>query len=145
MLTRKLKVKILEVNHAPSFNSDTPYDFKMKSELFRNMFEVIQCNLATRNKILETTKRVFEEKFKNGVVKTVPQAKEALKESFLKEQDTKVARVLGAFEQIYPVEDPQEPYEEFMRFAEERETRRIQGSGQQTQKERCAFQNEDQK
>ena len=33
ILNNDLKPYLLEVNHAPSLNSDTPFDYKNKSEL----------------------------------------------------------------------------------------------------------------
>ena len=36
-----LKCYLLEVNHAPSFNSDTPFDIKNKTELITGVFKVI--------------------------------------------------------------------------------------------------------
>ena len=126
LLTRRLKVKILEVNHAPSFNSDTPYDFKLKSELFRNMFELLQCNLETRFAVIEKSKQIFEDKFKNGVRnKCSQEEKERIKETYLQEHEKKISGNFGGFERIYPIANPLEPYEEFMKFAEERETHKL--------------------
>jgi tubulin polyglutamylase TTLL6/13 len=41
MLDRKLKPWMLEVNHTPSFNVDTPIDKEVKTALLTNTLEII--------------------------------------------------------------------------------------------------------
>lgn len=126
ILNKKLKPKILEVNHAPSFNSDTPFDFKLKSELFKNMFELLQCNVENRNLIIEKTKQVFLDKFKNGVrVKSNLEDKEKIKEAYLFEFQKKTDLLLGNFEKVFPVPNSSEPYFEFMKYAENIQTKKL--------------------
>jgi len=41
MLDRKLKPWMLEVNHTPSFNADTPIDEQVKMRLLRDTFQIV--------------------------------------------------------------------------------------------------------
>ena len=38
MIDHKLKVWLFEVNHTPSFSTDTPFDFKIKNRCAINCF-----------------------------------------------------------------------------------------------------------
>lgn len=38
LIDEDLKPYLLEVNHAPSFNSDTPFDKKNKGDLLKGVF-----------------------------------------------------------------------------------------------------------
>lgn len=126
ILTSKLKTKVLEVNHAPSLNSDTPFDFKMKSEMLKNMFELIECSVEVRNNISEKAKNMFEGKFKNGVrSKFGFEEKEKVKQLYLIEQEKRLPKVIGSFERIYPIDNPSEPYKEFMKYAEFMQTKKM--------------------
>jgi len=42
---------LLEVNHAPSFNSDTPFDKLNKSRLLEGTFKLVGMCLKTRNEL----------------------------------------------------------------------------------------------
>lgn len=46
LINNKLKPFILEVNHAPSLNSDTEFDKKNKGDLLRCVFNLINANLT---------------------------------------------------------------------------------------------------
>ena len=41
MLDAKLKPWMIEVNHTPSFNSDTEIDQKVKEDLLKDTFDII--------------------------------------------------------------------------------------------------------
>ena len=45
LIDENLKCYLLEVNHAPSFNSDTPFDIKNKSELIYGVFNIINTTV----------------------------------------------------------------------------------------------------
>ncbi len=48
MLDDELNPHIIEVNHAPSYNLDTPLDKKVKPALVRSLFDLLNLNLKTR-------------------------------------------------------------------------------------------------
>jgi tubulin polyglutamylase TTLL6/13 len=51
---------LLEVNHAPSFNVDTPLDAKVKRDLVKDTFRILNVSLAERNEINTLLKQVYE-------------------------------------------------------------------------------------
>ena len=51
MMDSKLKPWLLEVNHLPSFNSDTPTDEQVKYDLVANIFAIQQLSVETRKKV----------------------------------------------------------------------------------------------
>jgi tubulin polyglutamylase TTLL6/13 len=48
MLDAKLKPWMIEVNHTPSFNSDTGVDEQVKTDLLRDTFDIIQMSVEQR-------------------------------------------------------------------------------------------------
>ena len=44
LLDNKLKPWLLEINHAPSFNIDTPLDFKLKKDLIADTFQLLDLS-----------------------------------------------------------------------------------------------------
>lgn len=48
MLDQKLKPWMLEVNHTPSFNSDTQTDEQVKSDLIKDTFDILQMSVEQR-------------------------------------------------------------------------------------------------
>lgn len=51
MLDRKLKPWLLEVNHLPSFNHDTPVDKQVKTDLIKDMFGILQMSVENRKRV----------------------------------------------------------------------------------------------
>lgn len=51
MLDRKLKPWLLEVNHLPSFNHDTPTDCAVKSDLLRDLFSILSMSVEHRKRV----------------------------------------------------------------------------------------------
>eukprot|EP00354_Favella_ehrenbergii_P012446 CAMPEP_0170453154 /NCGR_PEP_ID=MMETSP0123-20130129/1822_1 /TAXON_ID=182087 /ORGANISM="Favella ehrenbergii, Strain Fehren 1" /LENGTH=170 /DNA_ID=CAMNT_0010715415 /DNA_START=1262 /DNA_END=1775 /DNA_ORIENTATION=+ len=51
MLDAKLKPWMLEVNHTPSFGSDTQVDAQVKTGLIRNTLEIIQMSVEHRKRV----------------------------------------------------------------------------------------------
>ena len=44
ILDEKLKPWLLEINHAPSFGTDTPLDFKIKKDLIADTIQILNLN-----------------------------------------------------------------------------------------------------
>lgn len=62
IIKKSLRPFVLEVNHAPSFNTDTPYDMKVKGEMLKNMFELLDCTVAQRNVLIDLDHQRIEER-----------------------------------------------------------------------------------
>ena len=59
MLTSDFKPMLLEVNHAPSFATDSPLDYDIKKALFTDMFRMLGLSLERKK---EKLKGIEEEK-----------------------------------------------------------------------------------
>lgn len=61
ILDEDAKPYLLEVNHAPSFNTDTVFDQINKTELIKSVFTLIDVNLDNRNELIQKDKKKFED------------------------------------------------------------------------------------
>ncbi len=51
MLDDKLKAWLIEVNHTPSFRSDTDVDYQVKKDLLEETFKIISLSSKQRKKL----------------------------------------------------------------------------------------------
>jgi Tubulin-tyrosine ligase family len=51
---------LLEVNHAPSFNSDTNLDKQVKKDLLTDTFRLLNVSMDQKNKLLDILRQVNE-------------------------------------------------------------------------------------
>lgn len=118
LVTNDFKPLLLEVNHAPSFNSDTPFDFKTKTEMLASAFKIMDVTVERRHNIIATDKRKLAERLVTGKrTKTTMEEKDQLKYNYRDELSNALEERLGMFEPIVPHKDFNEPYEEFMAYA----------------------------
>eukprot|EP00826_Nyctotherus_ovalis_P036759 TRINITY_DN3287_c0_g3_i5.p1 TRINITY_DN3287_c0_g3~~TRINITY_DN3287_c0_g3_i5.p1 ORF type:complete len:587 (+),score=116.04 TRINITY_DN3287_c0_g3_i5:139-1899(+) len=98
LLDHKLKPWLLEVNHAPSFSTDTPFDYKVKAKLLEDTFRLLN---------LDASKRLKYYKDKNAFVvvkgsRMPREEREKKKERRMKKRDEYEVKNLGEYERIYP-------------------------------------------
>ena len=120
MLDYKLKPWLIEVNHTPSFVTDTPLDRYIKKNVIKDSLTIM--NISQENKIkfknkkrIELQKRVLTGK----KVKVTPEEKQAIFEQAQKERDKYEMKNLGGFERIYPFVVSDSIYSFFMRLIKE--------------------------
>ena len=82
MIDCNLKPYLLEVNHTPSFQTDSPLDYSIKKNLIIDVFNVLQLKTITKNKNNKVGVKVNKNKKNDNV------------QSDLKK--------LGNFEQLFP-------------------------------------------
>lgn len=58
ILDSNLKPFVLEVNHAPSFNTDTDIDFRVKYELINSLIDILSVDLQCRNEKIAQMKKI---------------------------------------------------------------------------------------
>lgn len=58
MLDEDCKPYVLEVNHTPSFVTDTPLDYHIKFSLIRDTLILMNINIESRNEALERIRRL---------------------------------------------------------------------------------------
>ncbi|XP_068881757.1 tubulin polyglutamylase TTLL13-like isoform X1 [Aphelocoma coerulescens] len=115
LLDRRLRPWLLEVNHSPSFNTDSQLDHEVKDALLCDTFHLINVHACDRKKVLEEDKRRVKER--------LLQANQTPRESRRREQESSQAawlaqaetyenEHLGGFRRIYPAPGT-EKYEPF--------------------------------
>jgi len=121
MLDHKLKPWLIEVNHTPSFTTDTPLDKSVKKHAIKDALRLM--NISVENKIQAKNKKRIElqQRVLTGKkVKISPEEKQIAFENAQKERDEWEKKNHGRYTKIYPFDDPseqEENYEEFMKEA----------------------------
>ena len=76
MLTSDLKPILLEVNHAPSFATESPLDYEIKKGLFVDMFGILGLSIEKKRSKLTS---MYEEKLSRMTTKYTMKQKMELK------------------------------------------------------------------
>mgnify|MGYP002715396159 CR=1 FL=1 len=109
---------LLEVNHSPSFNTDTPFDRRVKSQLLADVFALLDLSVARRNRIVAHQRQRLQERL------TLRQAKlpanphrEEERQAYRRELIELGEAKKTGFRLIYAGEDPSDRYGQFMEYA----------------------------
>ncbi len=88
MLDNHCKPLILEVNHSPSFGTDSPLDHKIKSSLIQDTLKLLGLSVNRRNFYKQMIQEEQERRIITGKA-TKPQGdvKERMKREFLEKRD----------------------------------------------------------
>ena len=105
MFDQKFRPCLLEVNHAPSFNTDTPFDRKVKFELIRDTFRIINLN--------PEAKIQYNKEQEKGKIFDI----NITREEIMKKRANYEINNLGNFELIYPNKEYELEYERYIRVA----------------------------
>ena len=104
ILDKNCKPFLLEVNHAPSFATDTPLDYEIKKKLFQDTFQLLGLSVERKRakvlKMFEDRKNRMTQKL---TLKQKHQQKKILQDAFRKESEEFEKKNLGNFDKIYPL------------------------------------------
>ena len=104
ILDKNCKPFLLEVNHAPSFATDTPLDYEIKKKLFQDTFQLLGLSVERKRakvlKMFEDRKNRMTQKL---TLKQKHQQKKILQDAFKKESEEFEKKNLGNFDRIYPL------------------------------------------
>ena len=104
ILDKNCKPYLLEVNHAPSFATDSPLDYEIKRNLFIDSFTLLGLSVDKKKAKL---KRLHEERKDRMMTKLTLKQKNQLRrqytEVFRKEQDAFEMQNMGRFERVFPL------------------------------------------
>jgi len=117
LIDSNLNPWLLEVNHSPSFSTDTPFDHKVKEELIYDTIKLI--HLDHNSKVMYRQQRNIEFKSRalgRTVHKMTKEKKEELKKRAMEVRDEYELKNLGGYARIYP--DIEDKYEELISLAE---------------------------
>ena len=114
LLDHKLKPWVLEVNHSPSFTTDSRLDREIKDTLVSDTLTLVNFSLCDRRKFLEEERKRVQERLMLKPTKNASKDAEGAKkqeeqlDSLKKYEDVN----MGNFRRIYPEnnEDVYEPY-----------------------------------
>ena len=117
IIDNNLNPILLEVNHSPSFTTDSPLDYKIKHRLITETLQIIGIKTRERKNFYKEKKN--ESQKKNYFFKGFNEAKEERAEKMKIAQERKEkweASHLGGFKFLYPAEN-KEKYDKFLNFA----------------------------
>ncbi len=102
MLDAGLKPWILEVNHSPSFTTDSPLDFKIKKNLISDTIRLLNLSFAKKQKYKKQKQIEFQKRSIKGKPRPTIEEKEKMKEKKVKKRDQFEKKNMGEFELIFP-------------------------------------------
>lgn len=102
MIDECLNPYVLEVNHTPSFATDTPLDYFVKFNLIKDTLVLMNINEKTKKELIRKTNNYQRERITNvkKLIETEEQ-KERSKQA-QKERDAYENSHLGKYTKIYP-------------------------------------------
>ncbi|CAD8177128.1 unnamed protein product [Paramecium octaurelia] len=116
-LNHKLQPILLEVNHTPSFTTDTPLDSMIKKNLIRDTLKLMNVNLKAKEQIIASRKESLQQRVLTGkkVKLTMEEKVTQMKQQEQQRNGYENAH-LGDYVKIYPLEDSQK-YDKYIEFA----------------------------
>jgi tubulin polyglutamylase TTLL6/13 len=102
MLDTNLKPWILEVNHSPSFSTDSPLDFKIKKNLISDTIRLLNLSLTKKSKYKKRKQIEFHKRSVKGNPRPTIEEKELMRENKNRKRDNFEKKNLGDFELIFP-------------------------------------------
>ncbi|EGR29093.1 tubulin-tyrosine ligase family protein, putative [Ichthyophthirius multifiliis] len=105
MVDENLKPWLLEVNHTPSFTTDTPLDSFIKKNVIRDALKLMNINIYTKNQIINERNECMQKRVLTG--KKLKYSNEEKLEEIKKAQklrDEYEDANLGGYEKIYPID-----------------------------------------
>ncbi|XP_064421683.1 tubulin polyglutamylase ttll6 [Latimeria chalumnae] len=118
LIDRKLKPWLLEVNHSPSFTTDSQLDREVKDGLLHNTLILINLGACDRKKIIEEEKRRVKERLLQQCRPRAVRAEESRSSqvAWLEQAERYEDKNLGGFRRIYPAADS-EKYDKFFKHS----------------------------
>lgn len=105
MLDSKMKPWLIEVNHLPSFTTDTPLDKTMKKNVIKDALQIMNITSQAKANFKEKKKLELQQRaFSSRKVRLSPEEKQAAIDAAQKERDEWEAKNHGGFEKIYPLD-----------------------------------------
>ena len=103
MLDHKLKPWLIEVNHTPSFTTDTPLDKSIKKSAIRDALKIMNISVENKMKAKNKKRAELQARVLTGKkIKISPEEKQAAFETAQRERSVWEAKNCGRYERIYP-------------------------------------------
>ncbi|KAG8440616.1 hypothetical protein GDO86_006386 [Hymenochirus boettgeri] len=118
LLDKKLKPWLIEVNHSPSFTTDSVLDREVKDALLQDTLNLINLRACDKKKVMEEDKRKVKERLfqRNLPRETRREQFENTQASWIAEMEKYESTHLGGYRPIYP-KDKEGVYENFFKHS----------------------------
>ncbi|OCT86851.1 tubulin polyglutamylase TTLL13 [Xenopus laevis] len=118
LLDRKLKPWLIEVNHSPSFTTDSTLDKEVKDPLIQDTLNLVNLRACDKRKVIEEDKRRVKERLfqRNLPRETRREQLETSQASWLAQIEKYEDSHLGGYRRIYPKAEG-EVYEKFFKHS----------------------------
>lgn len=105
ILDSHLRPWLLEINHTPSFTTDTPLDSLIKKNCIRDALVLMNLNNKSRNEIMSLRKEQLQKRVLTGKKqKLTPEEKLLEIKKGQQRRDEFEAKNLGNYEKVYPLD-----------------------------------------
>ncbi|KAI4459016.1 tubulin polyglutamylase [Holotrichia oblita] len=108
ILDKRLNPQILEVNHSPSFHTDTELDCEVKEALISDMFAMLHLEHCDKRKIMREDRKRIRERLLQGISNNNPGETKNFSEYFRHELKHR-----GGFRLVYPTMNGDHCYDKF--------------------------------
>ena len=107
MLDADFKPYVIEVNHAPSFATDSYFDRAIKLQLIEDTLRLLNLSHKRKSEYIKTERNNFQQRARTGkcTYKLTPEQKEEKRKEIDKQRDEIEKDLMGGYELIYPLED----------------------------------------
>ncbi|XP_075198913.1 tubulin polyglutamylase TTLL13 [Anomaloglossus baeobatrachus] len=118
LVDKKLKPWLLEVNHSPSFTTDSHLDREVKDALLYDTLNLINLRACDKRKVLEEDKRRVKERLlqRNLPKENRREQLESTQAAWLEQVEKYEDRYLGGYQRIYP-QATADKYEKFFKHS----------------------------
>ncbi|XP_068131352.1 tubulin polyglutamylase TTLL13 isoform X2 [Hyperolius riggenbachi] len=118
LLDKKLKPWLLEVNHSPSFTTDSRLDREVKDALLSDTLNLINLRACDKRKVIEEDKRRVKERLlqRNLPKENRREQLETTQAAWLEQAEKYEDSHLGGYQRIYP-QNKGDKYEKFFKHS----------------------------
>ena len=117
ILDSKARAWVLEVNHTPSFTTDSPLDWKIKKKVIRDALVLVNMSAREKSNFLKKQKEQILKRAVTGKLEKESKEEKEIKFAGMKaKRDIWESKHMGGYRKVYPVEGS-EVYDGFISAA----------------------------
>lgn len=106
MIDANMKPWLLEVNHAPSLATESPFDLKIKLKLVEDTLRLLNLSPLRKNVYITQQKKIFQQRILTGKTQKLSVAEKDEKRMQINSQrDIDEKEILGGFQLIFPLNE----------------------------------------
>ena len=118
IIDKKLNPYVLEVNHTPSFTTDSPLDRTIKKRVISEALTLVDVSLKNKKKYLKKLKEeIFKRTMTGKLERLTKEEKDELIKNLAEKRNRYEAKNCAGYRKIYPIEGS-EKYNQFIEAAD---------------------------